>query len=163
MTGGRDGLVKVWDSRQNDKPVIKMQPHKTVDSTGCRECWSVAFGNAYNNRERCVLASFDNGDIKLFDLRQLKPIWETKASDGICHLNFHRASEQMDAIVASSVRGSLRVFRADPSNYGQFSCYVRNDAGSPPNPTIWFAKHMPQNSRLFATGTATGSIQLWSQ
>lgn len=35
----------------------------------CRDCWSVAFGNSYNDEERCVLAGYDNGDVKLFDLR----------------------------------------------------------------------------------------------
>lgn len=34
-----------------------------------RDCWCVAFGNSYNDEERCVLAGYDNGDIKLFDLR----------------------------------------------------------------------------------------------
>jgi hypothetical protein len=35
----------------------------------CRDCWSVAFGNSFNDEERCVLAGYDNGDVKLFDLR----------------------------------------------------------------------------------------------
>jgi hypothetical protein len=34
-----------------------------------RDCWSVAFGNSFNDEERCVLAGYDNGDVKLFDLR----------------------------------------------------------------------------------------------
>lgn len=29
----------------------------------------MAFGNSYNDEERCVLAGYDNGDVKLFDLR----------------------------------------------------------------------------------------------
>lgn len=37
-----------------------------------RDCWSVAFGNSYNDEERCVLAGYDNGDVKLFDLRMNK-------------------------------------------------------------------------------------------
>lgn len=36
--------------------------------TVCRDCWSVAFGNSFNDEERCVLAGYDNGDVKLFDL-----------------------------------------------------------------------------------------------
>jgi hypothetical protein len=35
----------------------------------CSDCWSVAFGNSFNDEERCVLAGYDNGDVKLFDLR----------------------------------------------------------------------------------------------
>ena len=29
----------------------------------------MAFGNAFNEHERCLLAGYDNGDLKLFDLR----------------------------------------------------------------------------------------------
>lgn len=37
-----------------------------------RDCWSVAIGNSHNDDERCVLAGYDNGDVKLFDLRTNK-------------------------------------------------------------------------------------------
>ena len=32
----------------------------------------MAFGNSYNDEERCVLAGYDNGDVKMFDLRMNK-------------------------------------------------------------------------------------------
>jgi hypothetical protein len=32
----------------------------------------VAIGNSFNDDERCVLAGYDNGDVKLFDLRTNK-------------------------------------------------------------------------------------------
>jgi hypothetical protein len=35
-------------------------------------CRCVAFGNSYNDEERCVLAGYDNGDVKMFDLRMNK-------------------------------------------------------------------------------------------
>ncbi len=35
-----------------------------------RRC--VAFGNSFNDEERCVLAGYDNGDVKMFDLRMNK-------------------------------------------------------------------------------------------
>jgi hypothetical protein len=37
-----------------------------------RDCWAVAIGNSFNDEERCVLAGYDNGDVKLFDLRTNK-------------------------------------------------------------------------------------------
>lgn len=33
---------------------------------------TVAFGNSFNDDERCVLAGYDNGDVKMFDLRMNK-------------------------------------------------------------------------------------------
>jgi len=40
-----------------------------------RDCWCVAIGNSFNDEERCVVAGYDNGDIKLFDLRTNKVWW----------------------------------------------------------------------------------------
>lgn len=45
----------------------------TLVSICCfRDCWCVAIGNSYNDEERCVLAGYDNGDVKMFDLRMNK-------------------------------------------------------------------------------------------
>ncbi|XP_057854144.2 dynein axonemal assembly factor 10 isoform X3 [Cryptomeria japonica] len=80
VTGGRDGRVCVWDQRQKDDPVALFEP-ETRDTN--RDCWSVAFGNSYNDEERCVMAGYDNGDIKLFDLRTGKVPWETTLKSGM--------------------------------------------------------------------------------
>ena len=51
-----------------------------------RDCWCVAFGNSYNDSERCVCAGYDNGDIKLFDLRAMSQKWEINIKNGVsCH------------------------------------------------------------------------------
>lgn len=48
-----------------------------------RDCWTVAFGNSYNDEERCVIAGYDNGDIKLFDLKTMSLKWETNVKNGV--------------------------------------------------------------------------------
>ena len=68
VTGGRDGCVKVWDVRQKAEPVADMSP---AEGTEIRDCWSVAFGNSFDDSERCVVAGYDNGDVKMFDLRTM--------------------------------------------------------------------------------------------
>ncbi|XP_078412619.1 dynein axonemal assembly factor 10 isoform X2 [Cetorhinus maximus] len=79
VTGSRDGMVKVWDPRQKDTPVANMQP---ADGDTRRDCWTVAFGHAYSCQERCVCAGYDNGDIKLFDLRSMSLRWEKNIRNG---------------------------------------------------------------------------------
>lgn len=165
VTGGRDGRIKVWDSRQNNQAVVNIEPFDKA--VGAQDCWSVAFGNSYNNHERCVAASFDNGDVKLFDLRQLKVVWETNINHGICQLNFHRVNERMNVLLGSSVQGTLHIFRTE-KNSNHFSWDARNEAGIGIGPfagasTLWFVKHMPQNSSIFATGNAHGHLHFWSQ
>ena len=66
-----------------------------------RDCWTVAFGNSFSDTERCVCAGYDNGDIKLFDLRTMSQRWETNVKNGVrilphiyihTHTHTHRVS-----------------------------------------------------------------------
>ena len=56
-----------------------------VLATG-RDCWCVAIGNSFNDSERCLLAGYDNGDIKMFDLRMnqvgSQPCWGAGCGGG---------------------------------------------------------------------------------
>lgn len=56
VTGGHDGCVRVWDPRVPD-PVVSLEP---AAGETARDCWSVAFGNSFDE-ERCVAACYDNG------------------------------------------------------------------------------------------------------
>ena len=40
-------------------------------------------GHAYNVHDRCLCAGYDNGDIKLFDLRNMSLRWETNVKNGV--------------------------------------------------------------------------------
>lgn len=81
VTGGRDGAVRLWDPRL-PTPVIALEP---AEGQVARECWSVAFGNSFSDDERCVVAGYDNGDVKLFDLRTQTMRWETNVGNGGAH------------------------------------------------------------------------------
>ena len=78
VTGGRDGCVKLWDPRMAE-PVLSVEP---AAGQGGRECWCVAFGGASADDERCIAAGYDNGDVKLFDLRTQSIRWETNVGNG---------------------------------------------------------------------------------
>lgn len=40
-------------------------------------------GNAHNDTERALAVGYDNGDIKLFDLRTTSSLWETNMNSGV--------------------------------------------------------------------------------
>lgn len=65
VTCSRDGCVRVWDPRVSEA-VVSLEP---AEGATARDCWAVAFGNAYSDDERCIAAGYDNGDVKIFDLR----------------------------------------------------------------------------------------------
>ena len=47
-------------------------------------------GHAHNQVDRCVAAGYDNGDIKLFDLKNMSLRWETNVKNGVSKLLIER-------------------------------------------------------------------------
>ena len=75
-----------------------------------RDCWSVAFGNSYNNEERIVVSGYDNGDLKMFDLRAMALRWETTLKYGVCGLEFDRRDIPMNKLVATTLQSRIYLF-----------------------------------------------------
>ncbi|XP_033620322.1 WD repeat-containing protein 92 isoform X2 [Fukomys damarensis] len=155
VTGSRDGTVKVWDPRQKDDPVANMEPVKGENK---RDCWTVAFGNAYNQEERVVCAGYDNGDIKLFDLRNMSLRWETNIKNGVCSLEFDRKDISMNKLVATSLEGKFHVFDMRTQHPTKGFASVSEKAHKS---TVWQVRHLPQNRELFLTAGGAGSLHLW--
>lgn len=61
--------------------------------------WKVSWfpGNAYNQEERVVCAGYDNGDIKLFDLRNMALRWETNIKNGVMYISVLSSFSEMFA------------------------------------------------------------------
>ena len=70
----------MWDPRQSGAPVAHMVP---AEGEGKRDCWSVGWGHSHNDLDRCVCAGYDNGDVKMFDLRTMSLLWETNMKNGV--------------------------------------------------------------------------------
>lgn len=171
VTGGADGFVKVWDVRQKGSPVAAMAPHTVKQAETVRECWTVAFGHSYNNDERVVCAGYDNGDLKMFDLRQMRVRWQANVKNGICGVEFDRRDIPMNKLAVATLEGGLRVYdlRTQHPTKG-FAHTAESDAGrslgsngviSGAKATVWCARHLPQNREIFASCGGTGSLRLW--
>lgn len=154
-TGSRDGCVKVWDPRQKDDPVAVMEPQ---EGEARRDCWAVSFGHAYNAHDRCLCAGYDNGDIKLFDLRSMSMRWETNVKNGICGLEFDRKDIQMNKLVVTCLESKFNVFdmRTQHPTSGFASLTEKSHKS-----TVWLGKHLPQNRDVFMTCGGSGSLHLW--
>ncbi|KAJ3109336.1 hypothetical protein HK100_003312 [Physocladia obscura] len=152
-TGSRDGTVKVWDVRQKDKPVAVISP---AEGEQRRDAWTVAFGNSFNNEERVLSAGYENGDLKMFDLKTMSLLWETNTRNGICCAEFDRKDIQMNKMVVTSVESSFQVFdlRTRHPTYGFTALSTKNKD----NTTIWTVKHLPQNRDIFVTSSGSGSL-----
>ncbi|XP_042238731.1 dynein axonemal assembly factor 10-like isoform X1 [Homarus americanus] len=154
-TGSRDGLVKVWDPRQKDRSVITIEPK---DGEQRRDCWSVAFGNSHSNDDRVLCAGFDNGDVKMFDLRSMAVKWETNLKNGVCSLEFDRKDILMNKLLTTTLESKffvydLRTFHEEKG----FAKQVNKGHKS----TVWCGRHLPQNREIFVTTGGNGSVMLW--
>ncbi|CAD8146417.1 unnamed protein product [Paramecium pentaurelia] len=151
VTGSRDGCVRVWDPRQA-APVVSLEP---IEKDVIPDAWSVVFGNSYND-ERVIACGYDNGDIKLFDLKQNQLIWDTNVKNGICGIEFDRKDIQMNKLVATTLESKINVFDLRTFNNG-FASLTHEGQKS----TIWGVKHLPQNRDLFATQGGDGALNIY--
>lgn len=154
VTGSRDGSVRVWDPRQED-PVVSLEP---VEGETPADCWTVAFGNSYNDSERCIAAGYDNGDIKMFDLRTMTIRWDTNVRNGVCHLAFDRRDIRMNKLGVSTLESNMIVY--DLRTYHPEEGFAgRKEKVT--KATLWGCHFLPQNREVFASCGGNGSISLF--
>ncbi len=154
MTGGRDGCVRLWDPRVNE-PVLALEPG---EGQPIRDCWTVAFGNSFSDEDRCIVAGYDNGDVKLFDLRTNTMRYETNVSNGVTCIEFDRKDIEMNKMAVTTLESKFRVFdmrTQHPTNGFSFLSEKAHKA------TVWCVRHLPQNRDLFMTGGGNGGFNIY--
>jgi WD40 repeat protein len=155
ITAGRDGAVKIWDIRQRDKPVVSLEPD---EGEVTRDCWACCFGNSYNDVDRVAVAGYDNGDLKIFDLRMNTMRWETNIKNGVCSVQFDRPDIEMNKLLATTLEGRFFIFDMRTFNAESGYAYMEHKEQ---NATVWCGKHLPQNRELFVTTGGSGSVYLY--
>ncbi|KAG0269255.1 hypothetical protein DFQ27_004317 [Actinomortierella ambigua] len=156
VSGCRDGAVKMWDLRQKSDPVCTMVPKKGYE----QDIWTVVMGNATSVDDLHIAAGYDNGDIRVFDLRAAaNPVFETNVTHGICSLEFDRRVGTASQLVATDLEGSLHSFDwVNNQVQSMESMVVQTGDDS----TLWQVRHLPQSPSHFAVTDGGGHVHLYS-
>jgi WD40 repeat protein len=153
-TGSRDGCVRIWDPRVQEA-VVSLEPE---EGEAVRDCWSVSFGNAFNEDERMVAAGYDNGDVKMFDLRTNKLMWETNAENGVVGLEFDRKDIEMNKLIVCTLESKFRLYDVRTHNATSGFAHMSEKAHKS---TVWLGRHLPQNRDIFMTGGGNGGLNIY--
>ena len=154
VTGGRDGIARVWDPRV-DYPVVSFEPDS---GSANRDCWTVAFGNSNNDQERCIVAGYDNGDVKLLDLRTNSIRWEYNCSNGVTCAEFDRKEIEMNKLVVTTLESTFQCYDMRTQHPKDGFSSLKEAAH---RSTIWLGRHLPQNREIFMTGGGNGGFNLY--
>ena len=96
-----------------------------------------------------IAAGYDNGDLKMFDLRKMEVFWETSLPNGICGLAFDRKDIEMNKLLATCLEGRLHLWdlRTFHSKQGFSGLSYTAEKGQ----TLWNGHFLPQNREVFVT------------
>jgi WD40 repeat protein len=153
VTGSRDGCVRVWDPRVREA-VLSLEP----DDDLARDCWAVAFGNSYNDDERCIVAGYDNGDVKLFDLRTNTVRWDTNVGNGVVSLEFDRKDIEMNKLCVTTLESRFRLYDMRTMHETEGFAFKAIKAHKS---TVWLARHLPQNRDVWMTCGGNGGLNVY--
>jgi len=155
-TCGRDGCVRVWDVRQQDAPVAALEPG---EGQQVRDAWCVSLGNSFNDEERCLLAGYDNGDVKMFDLRMNRVRWEANVRNGVCGVEFDRRDIPMNKFLVSCLEAQVHAYDARTQHPAKGFASVT--AKIPQGTTVWGSRTLPQNRDVCAVQGGDGTLYLY--
>ncbi|KAL0213725.1 hypothetical protein P9112_005909 [Eukaryota sp. TZLM1-RC] len=155
VTAGADGTAKVWDFRQTDGPVVDITPNQDSQK---RECWGVSFGGATSAFDRIMACGYDNGDVKVVDLRMGGILWQTNVGGGAVNLEFDSLNKEKNKLVVTNLDGFVNVYDLKTHSEEKGFAFVKKKVH---NGTVWRARHLPSSRDVFASTGGTGEVKLW--
>jgi hypothetical protein len=105
-----------------------------------------------------VCAGYDNGDIKMFDLRTNSLRWETNVKNGVVGLEFDRKDIEMNKLTVATLESKFRVYDLRTQHEKEGFAFMSEKAHKS---TIWSTRHLPQNRDVFMTCGGNGGLNIY--
>lgn len=154
VTGSRDGKVCVCDLRAEDPVVAVLEPEGDR-----RDCWCVSMGGTNGPSERSVIAGYDNGDVKLWDLKANNVSWEVNLRNGVSSIQFSDRTGPLKRVTCGCLQGQLVTFdlseKPGDKGYQSHTQKIKESA------TVWVIQHCPQRRDVIATTGSSGELLVW--
>ncbi|KAL8427074.1 hypothetical protein Efla_006880 [Eimeria flavescens] len=150
-TGGREGTVKIWDLRCR-QTVVSLEPAAGEEAA---ECWSVCWGGCTGGSLGSVCCGYDNGDVKLFDLKRMQLLAETNLDYGVCCLACDRRDIQLNKLLVAALEG--RLFTGDLRTQHPEEGFAFKEQQLCKG-TIWGVYPLPQNREIAAASCGSGTV-----
>lgn len=105
------------------------------------------------------MAGYDNGDIKMFDLRKNQLVWDHNLPNGVCGLQFDRKDTKMNKLVVTTLEGKAHVY--DMRTFNIDSGYSCLEEKAEESTTVWGVSHLPQNRDIFGVLRGDGKLAMY--
>ncbi|KAF9586434.1 hypothetical protein BGW38_005043 [Lunasporangiospora selenospora] len=171
ITGCRDGTIRLWDMRQDHNrassiPDIAIRSMSGSSKSLSCDVWSVAVaGQSESVEDMMIVAGYDNGDVRVIDLRMCAVLFETNVGHGVCSVEFYYGGNSPKNLIASTLHGALHSFdvmTGKSSSQWQADNLAEEiiQLQSGDDSTLWQARHVPQQSSLVAVTDGGGNVFL---
>ena len=140
VSGGREGLVKLWDRRDLRRSVLSME-----GEGGPAEVWTVDAGPDCDS----VCAGYSNGDVRIFDCKAGTVRWQSSLAKGVTSLNMLSG----DRLLGGSVSGSVVLW--------DLARDKRTETKLESN-TVWSAAASPHDENTVVVSSGSGALHLLS-
>jgi len=104
------------------------------------------------------MCRYDNGDLRLFDLRMNRISWQTNTRNAIVGLQFDRKDIKQNKLIVTTLESKFRVYDMRTRHPELGYSFITERAHKS---TVWLGGHTPQNRDLFMTTGGNGSLNMY--